>query len=209
MQINLRALKRVAVRMLALVGLVAVVVLFTPLVPWWARILAGPWTDATGENLILLGASPAPDNVALGESSYWRSIYAIRAYREEQFRTIVIIGGGRSRPAISEAMASFLQCQGIPAAAIHVEIQSDSTRQNAVNSADMLAHLPGRSVLMTSDYHMWRAWRAFRKLGVELVPRPIPDAIKRGGSFQGRFGAFVDVSRETAAIVYYYSRGWI
>jgi len=45
------------------------------------------------------------------------------------------------------------------------ENYSRSTRENALNTARLLAGDTGTLVLMTSDFHMYRALRAFRKAG--------------------------------------------
>jgi uncharacterized SAM-binding protein YcdF (DUF218 family) len=184
-------------------GLLVTVVTFTPLVSWWARALAGPWTDPIGDVLIVLGGSSLEDGV-IGENSYWRSVYAVRAYREG-FQRIVISGGG----SIAGSMSDFVRCQGIPASAIQLESRSEDTRQNAMFTRTLLAGEAGRKVLMTSDYHMFRAHRAFRKAGIDVLPRPIPDAMKRATRFNARWSVFVDLTRETAAIAYYFARGWI
>jgi uncharacterized SAM-binding protein YcdF (DUF218 family) len=106
-------------------------------------------------------------------------------------------------------MRDYLNCRGIPAQAIHVEPYARSTRENALYTKGILDGLPGRKVLLTSDYHMARAYRAFKKAGIEVSPRPFPDAIKRGGSIRTRWGAFVDVVWETGALGYYLARRWI
>jgi uncharacterized SAM-binding protein YcdF (DUF218 family) len=62
---------------------------------------------------------------------------------------------------------------------------------------------------MTSDYHMFRAVRTFRKAGLAVSPRPIPDALKRYGSRLNTWSAFVDETAESVKIVYYAFRGWI
>ena len=68
---------------------------------------------------------------------------------------------------------------------------------------------PGRKVLLTSDYHMFRAYRTFRKAGFEIAPRPFPDMLKLSSCWLCRWQAFVTLSDESAKIAYYYARGWI
>ena len=46
---------------------------------------------------------------------------------------------------------------------------------------------------MTSDYHMYRALRAFRKAGLDVQPRPIPDGRKRYSSWYKRWELAVDL----------------
>lgn len=196
------------IRTLATIGAVTALITLTPVVKWWGTALAGPWNDPTGDVLIVLGGS-ALDPEILGESSYWRSVYAIRAFQSGGFRHVVISGGGVDGGTVADPMATFLRCQGVPSGALYVERRSHSTRDNAIYTKEIIASLRGKKVLMTSDYHMTRAMGSFRRLGIDVVPSPIPDVIKRAGTFQGRFGAFVDVARETLALGYYAARGWL
>lgn len=204
---RLRTLLRPTVILFASLGLLLVVVTFTPLVHWWATELAGPWNDPRGEVLIVLGGSVLEDGT-IGQSSYWRSVYAVRSYREGEFRQVLLTGGGNPVPAVLP-MRDFLECQGIPHEVIRVETASDSTRENAMNAKQLLEGIPGRKVLLTSDYHMFRASRAFKKAGLDVLPRPFPDVRKRATTWTGRWPAFIDLVTETAKIVYYFLRGWI
>jgi len=99
--------------------------------------------------------------------------------------------------------------QGGPVGAILADSRSLSTRESALNLAHILQQAPGRKILLTSDYHMFRAFRALRKAGVMVTPRPIPDAAKRAGSWNLRWGVFQDLLIETLKIVYYWGHGWI
>ncbi len=196
-------LLRYAIRALASLGLLFVVVTVTPVLEWWSSALAGPWTEARGEVLIVLGSEGQTDGI-IGESSYWRAVYAIRAWRQGGFREIVVSGAG-----VADAMRDFMVNSGVPAAAIRVETQAGSTRENAVFVARMLAGSPGPKVLLTSDYHMFRAYRAFRKAGMNVEPRPFPDAGKRVQRWERRWGVFLGLALETGKIGYYWARRWI
>ncbi len=203
----LRKLWRQLVYGLALLGALVLTVTVTPVDQWGAAKLAGKWTDPKGDVLIVLGGSMLPGGI-LGQSSYLRCQYAVMAYREGGFRTVVLTGGGRGSPA-GLAMQRFLEAAGVPASATVVESNSLSTRENALYTRELLASLPGRKVLMTSDYHMFRALRVFEKLGIAVEPRPIPDVGKRAASWTGRWPAFLDLVVECIKIVYYSLRGWM
>ena len=118
--------------------------------------------------------------------------------------------GGRStgRP-VAEAMRRFVVSEGVPVDATNVEADSRSTRENALNTLRLLGDRPGRKVLLTSDSHMFRAYRAFRKVGVEVEPRPLPDIRKRAAQWQNRWPLLLDLGIETAKIGYYRIKGWI
>src|SRR5258706_50058 len=94
-------------------------------------------------------------------------------------------------------------------AAIRVEPGSHSTHEHALFSKALIEAAPGRKVLLTSDYHMFRAYRVFRKAGIDVEPRPLPDAAKQIDSWQTRWSVFVNLCAETAKIGYYFVRGWI
>ena len=202
----IQGVRRGLVGALAAVGLLFVVVSFTPLTAWWAGALAQPWEDPRGDVLIVLGADRVDD--MLGYSSYWRSVYAVWAFREGGFRRVVV-SGGPGGAAAADAMRDFLVVSGIPAGAITVEAASGSTRENALRTAELLRAESGRKVLLTSDFHMYRAYRCFQKADVDVIAVPAPDALKRSTRWYRRWTAFTDLSVETAKIVYYWWRGWI
>jgi uncharacterized SAM-binding protein YcdF (DUF218 family) len=69
--------------------------------------------------------------------------------------------------------------------------------------------MPGKKVLLTSDFHMYRALRVFRKLDIDVTPMPVRDVIQRAAHWGGRFESFETMAGESAAIVDYWLRGWI
>jgi uncharacterized SAM-binding protein YcdF (DUF218 family) len=192
---------------MATLGFLMVMVTVTPIDSWWARLLAGLWNDPQGDVLIVLGGGTLEDGM-LGQDSYWRSVYAVRVFREGGVREIILSGGHLHGVSVSQAMRTFLVSQGVPGEIIVLEDRSYSTRQNALYTAPLLT-MPGRKILLTSDYHMFRASRVFAKAGIQVVPRPIPDILKRSSRWQGRWPAFQELSVETCKIVYYWLRGWI
>jgi len=193
MRTFLRRLARGVTACLAATGLLLLVVTFTPLVAWYARALSDRWLD--GGTL---------DSTTLDSGSYWRAISTRLAWERGGFREIVVSGA-----AVAPLMQDFLVTHGVPAAAIRVEGASGSTRENALNVARLLAGVPGRKVLVTSDYHMFRARRAFEKAGLHVIPDPFPDALKGYNHPQNRWGIFLNLCVETVKIAYYRERGWI
>jgi uncharacterized SAM-binding protein YcdF (DUF218 family) len=110
---------------------------------------------------------------------------------------------------VGKAMQKFLVAEGVPESAIVVENESLTTRENALKSFEALQATPGPLVLMTSDYHMFRAIRTFRNAGLHVEQRPIPDALKQAATWKGRWPAFLDMAEETLKIGYYFARGWL
>lgn len=206
---KLRLVYRFACGCLAALGALVVIVTFTPLVSWWARALAGPWNDPCGDTLIVLSGAPASGGV-IAESTYWRCAYAVRIYRQCGVKKIILTGGNRTGGTpVAVSMDEFVESQGVPHERIALETRSTSTRENALYTQPLLASGVSSPVLVTSDFHMFRARRVFEKLGTAVQPRPIPDALKRATNWDGRWSAFLDLVAETAKIGYYGLRGWI
>ncbi len=197
-----RSAGRWVMRMLAGVGLITVLVTITPIVSWWAHAYSGSIEQPRGDILILLSAAN-DDHGLISFSSYWRARYALLAWRTGGFRKIVISGGG------GPGILDFLVVEGVPREDIVAEWQSDSTRENGINTARLVAGMPGKKVLLTSDFHMYRAVRVFRKLGVDVTPMPVPDVLKSAKHWNARFPAFETLMVESTKIVYYRLHGWI
>lgn len=187
------------------------VVLYVALIPqpleMWLNRLAVDWDQPDGDTLIVLGGDVFADGT-LAMSSYLRTVEAAQAWQSGHFRKIVICGGISNGHAISAPMRDFLIYKGIPAAEIMTEDDSRSTRDNALNARRLIVNPAGRMVLMTSDYHMFRALRCFRHVGLDVVPRPVLDAGKQAHSRLALWQVCVDLFRETAKIGYYKLKGW-
>src|SRR5215831_2428513 len=97
----LRRLWRIGVSVCAIVGFLLLLVTFTPVTLWWARKLAGPWNDPSGETLIVLGGAMMEDGL-IGQTSYWRSVYTRLVYKEGGMRRIIVAGGAADNP-VSDA----------------------------------------------------------------------------------------------------------
>ena len=110
----------------------------------------------------------------LGETSYRRSLLGVVTWRGTAFREVILSGDFRS----TKPMRDFLVCQGVPSDSILIEGHSTSTRENALFTAEFIRKIPGPYVLLTSDYHMFRAHRAFTKAGVAVTPAPFSDVLK-------------------------------
>ena len=189
-------------RLFVAIGMIVVLVTATPVDAWWARAYSGPIEQPKGDVLILLSAA-ADDQGLVSFSSYWRARYALLAWQAGGFKKIVISGGG------GRGILNFLTAEGVPRQDIVTEWRSNSTRENAINTARLIQGMPGKKVLLTSDFHMYRAIRVFRKLGMEVTPMPVPDVLKSAQHWNGRFPAFETMTLESTKIIYYHLHGWI
>ena len=215
---KLYRLRRAVSFFFAALGVLVFLVTFTPLTSWWTRLLLGEWQNSTGDTLIVLAAS-SPDDGILPYDTYLRCEYAVRTYREGWVKRIIVSGGPDPHstpastqppsPSVADAMRDFLSASGVPRDIIFTESASTSTRESALYLRALLGSLPGRPVLLTSDYHIYRARRVFANAGISVLVRPLPDTLKCSASLSGRWSAFLTLSQESTKIVYYLLRGWI
>jgi uncharacterized SAM-binding protein YcdF (DUF218 family) len=201
---TLRKIARFFYGFFAFIGFLVIFVSFTPFVSWWAYAYAGSIDQPNGDVLILLSAAGDDENGGgIAYSSYWRARQALYAWQTGSFKKIVICGPGD--PGIYD----FLLAQGIPSDVFVLERRSTSTRENALETARILQSLPGRKVLLTSDFHMLRALAVFHKLKIDVAPMAVPDALHATEHWPGRFPAFETMVVESAKIAYYELRGWM
>jgi uncharacterized SAM-binding protein YcdF (DUF218 family) len=188
-------------RLAATTGAALLLISATPLVLWWSRALATPWEDASSGTLVILSGPGVNDH-----SSYWRATYAVRAWRTGKFQRIIASG----RPNAAE-MAVLVQSAGVPRESIVIESGSRGTRENALALQRLAGDLPAPLVLVTSDFHTYRAIRAFRKAGLQPRSLPFPDGGKRGQltNWYLRPSVFFDLVSESCAIAEYWWRGWL
>jgi len=193
---------RTLYRLLTVIGLITVLAISTPLVAWWAQAYSGPIGQPKGDVLILLSAA-ADDRGGISYSSYWRARQAIYAWQTGGFKKIIVSGGG------GPGITNYLFAYGVPRDAILAEWKSTSTRENAIETARLVQGMTGKKVLLTSDFHMFRAIRVFRKLGLDVTPLAVPDVLHSTEHWNGRFTAFEIMAIESLKILDYGIRGWI
>lgn len=206
----MRIIRRVCSRLGCGALILLLLIHFTPLTRWWARALAGDWADARGDTLVVLSSEIESDGV-LGPSSYLRALYAVRAWREHPYRSIVVTGGrsGAAPLTLGEAFRAFLISNGVPREIVRAETAASNTHENALYVKPLLAPDPGVVVLLTSDFHMFRARRVFEKAGIPVAPRPVPDVLKRSNHLVNRWPAFWILVIETVKIGYYSWERWL
>ena len=194
---------------LMLVAAAFLVVTVTPVTVWWTALLQGGDANATqGKVMVILAGSALIEDM-LGESSYRRSAFAVLEAQRGGYERILISGGGSGVSPSSGPMKAFLVAAGVDGKIIELEDKSRSTHENAHLSAQLLRNEKRSIALVTSDFHMFRAARLFRKEGIDVVRRPYPDASARASRWRNRWEIAYELSLETARIIYYKLRGWI
>jgi uncharacterized SAM-binding protein YcdF (DUF218 family) len=162
---------------------------------FWSAPVASGWIrgsleDAAGERRVeALPAAPAI--VVLGGAvepplAPWRVYpdlkaasdrvwHAARLYRAGKAPLLVLSGGTMYQGEMpeAEAMRQFLVDLGVPASALLLEAQSQTTTENAADTARLLRQRGiGKILLVTSALHMRRARGLFERAGLEVIPAP-------------------------------------
>ena len=90
-----------------------------------------------------------------------RIMHALQIYRAGK-APLIVISGGNAGPLVD---------LGAPRSALILEPESRNTRENAVNTAAIFkAHGWQNGLLVTSAIHMPRAFAAFQRVGLNVVP---------------------------------------
>ena len=110
---------------------------------------------------------------------------------------VMVTGGLGSRATITEAeaMARYLQRRGMPRERILLEELSTSTYENLTFANEILTgHFPGgfTAVLVTNDFHIYRAVRTAREIGID---------VNRRGAYTDWYSMPVNYLREVLAVV--------
>ena len=99
---------------------------------------------------------------------------AIEIYNKCKVKPIIIPSGGRGadeKVSEAQAMTDYLLAHGIPADRIVQEDRSATTRENLINSKEIIDAAPGRkrTALVSSNYHIYRCLRLARSVGLKCT----------------------------------------
>jgi uncharacterized SAM-binding protein YcdF (DUF218 family) len=120
--------------------------------------------------IVILGCRIGPGG-ALSGAARRRVDRAVEAFRDGVAGVVVPSGGKRWHGVTeAEALRDALVSAGVPDTAILVERRSLSTRQNARFTAELLrARGAAHVAVVTCDWHLPRALRAFHRVGVRAI----------------------------------------
>jgi uncharacterized SAM-binding protein YcdF (DUF218 family) len=168
----------------------------------------------------MIGPSRLTGERRVGSDTYVRCLYAVWLYQHWHPLPILLSGGPpRSEPhEVPDAivMRQVLEQAGVPASAIWVEDHSHSTHENALYSAKILnaKHIQ-KIVLITSGFHMLRAYLSFLKQGLQVTPAgcdyhtygsyDVPDYFPEWMAIQ----LDESVLHETVGLAWYWLHGWV
>jgi len=144
------------------------------------RLLA-PEPLPHAEAVVVLGGSTypalAPRTFPEVSEAGDRLLRALQLYRAQKAPLIILSGGrigwmGAGKPE-AEDMATLLTWMGVPPQALLLEPNSLNTYENALYVQKILkAQSIGPILLVTSAFHLPRAYLIFKKLGLEVIPAP-------------------------------------
>jgi uncharacterized SAM-binding protein YcdF (DUF218 family) len=116
----------------------------------------------------------AQDIGALSAESLRRIIAAVQMARQVPDSRLLISGGMGRTWTEADLMGALAQRLGVSQDRIELERRSRDTLQNAQEVAHMLQGMPSRPLyLVTSAYHMPRAWMSFRRNGLRVCASPV------------------------------------
>lgn len=131
------------------------------------------------------GCQKADAIVAIsGGNTSVRAAEAIKLYKAGWADTLIFSGAAAdtSGPSNAEVMRRQALAAGVPADAVKVESLSQTTRQNAERTKELLVEIgsggANRVILVTSPYHQRRASLEFRALageGITIINHPTPE----------------------------------
>jgi uncharacterized SAM-binding protein YcdF (DUF218 family) len=101
--------------------------------------------------------------------------HAVELYQKRMAPYIMTTGGPGGDPSFTEGGVgrSYLMAQGVPAEAIIVEDESDSTAWSLSAASEILRRMGLRSCIVVSDgYHIFRTRRILQQQGFQAVGSP-------------------------------------
>lgn len=183
------------------------------------------WPDQAQAIVILAGSLLPADDVRLqdelGLSTYGRCHHGLEVYHATGVKPVLVTGGSpHNNPAIAPAaqvMRDYLVEAGVPAGDILVEGRSQTTYENAVESAKLLHERGIQTVILVTDaVHMPRAVRVFRAQGLKVVPsacnhratgfhfKPATEILPSPASAR----MLLEAAHEWVGLVWYTLKGW-
>ena len=161
---------------------------------------------------IVVFAGGVGESGQAGEGYQERVKQAVDLYRAGHAPHIVFSSGYTFIFQEALIMQELALGQGVPPAAILLEIQATNTHENVARVAEILEQRGWRSILLVSSpYHMRRALLAWRKTapGIRVVPSPVAES----RFFTHTHGATLEQIRgilhEYLGLAYYWCKGWI
>lgn len=215
-------LPRLLINSLAMAFVALILSGVLPVASWLQSPLVISHAPRRVDAIVILGGGIL-DAATLTAGTAHRLLYGLRLFKQGYAPVIILTGGNPEDPAApeSQAMANATIELGISSTALIIERRAATTAAQA-EAAVTVARARGIEsiMLVTSGPHSYRADRAFRKAGLEVVSVPVVGAGRgifhlarwielRPHGILSRIGALSPVLYEYGAIGLYWWRGWI
>lgn len=193
-----------------------VVVLFLILALTPAVNFLGRWMTPRNPRLrpaqaiVVLGGSGLRGDGELTTTSLRRTQHGIGLYRAG-LAPILVFSGTRSAYG-NEALvrSAVAQACGVPRSAILTEATARTTHEEAVHIARLLHPQNIRTIALVVDAEgMWRAQRAFERVGFTVMAAPASDVSSLSGEPEDRLDVARRQAMELFARVYYTIAGYL
>lgn len=172
--------------------------------------------------IVLLGGALRGDTVSadMPDMNHYadRLVHAVALYKAGKADHLLLAGGSQ-QGSRSEAhlMQDVLAVMGVPPEVLILEDQSKNTHDNAVNSARLLKDRGmNRILLVSSAFHMPRAYTLFNKQGLDVIPAPTDyQQVKLTSTLPSGIPGVKNLVRTTEALheivgyQVYRMRGWL
>jgi uncharacterized SAM-binding protein YcdF (DUF218 family) len=156
---------------------------------------------APSDVIVVLGAGTRRDGSA--SPAHTRRIrHGVALYKQGLAPYVLCTGGYTMNHPTSEARAcsTLAVSLGVPAEAIILEEASKSTEENAIEVAKIMRERSFQKALLVSDnFHLWRAEWLFRAYGVSVITSPAQITV---GPLPTQI-AWQNTTREMAATAWY------
>jgi uncharacterized SAM-binding protein YcdF (DUF218 family) len=204
---------------LALGAAVLLVLGTRPIALWLVRPLLVSDTLRPVDAVIVLGNGTYDAVTPTPETAY-RLVHALTLVKSGYAPVVMFIGGSHRgvREPDAVVMASIARAFGVEPAVLIIDPEPTTTAAQAASVAQLAGQYRIRSVaVVTSPLHSYRASRAFRRAGLEVVSVPGPSHLRTAPSvllvahdhFLGHVCILSQALYEYAALSVYWWRGWI
>ncbi|MFH1171397.1 MAG: YdcF family protein [bacterium] len=200
----------------ALGGLIVLFCVLVLSTSWTSNILIRPLTisdvPTSADAIIVLGAGTEKGSDPLPLQAHQRIQKGVDLLVSNVSAHLIVTGGLDKKTQRVEAtyMKEEALRDGANASVVIMEPSSKSTYENATNAlAIVRANNWTSIVVVTSDYHTWRACHVFRKQWDNVTCVAATTFDPAHNSVRDRLIRFRSVVREYGAIVYYAMRGYL
>lgn len=152
---------------------------------WW---YADEYSEKVSDVALVLGAGTS--NGEISPVFRERMNHAIDLWKRQRVQKILITGGIGEGQSVSDSEVArrYATEKGVPNAQIILEETSDITFYNIRNAKWILDSLNLKTALLVSaPYHMLRAHRMCKRVGLEDRPSPTPTSMYRSSGSKIKF----------------------